>query len=56
MQQIVGTLLYYAIAIDPTMLLALGTLSSQQSKSTKQTYDATLWLLNYANSNPDATI
>ena len=38
-QQIVGTLLYYAIAVDPTMLVALGTLSSQQSKSTEQTYD-----------------
>ena len=55
-QQIVGTLLYYAIAVDPTMLVALGTLSSQQSKSTEQTYDATLWILNYANSNPNATI
>ena len=55
-QQIVGTLLYYAIAVDPTMLFTLGTLSSQQSKATEQTYYETLWLLNYANSNPNATI
>ena len=55
-QQIVRTLLYYAIATDPTMIVALGTLSSQHSKVTKQTYDVTLWLLNYANSNPKATI
>ena len=55
-QQIVGTLLYYAIAVDTTMLVALGNLSSQQSKVTKQTYDATLCLLNYADYNPDTTI
>ena len=34
-QQIVGTLLYYAIAVDPTMLVARGILSSQQSKATE---------------------
>ena len=56
MQQIVGTLLYYAIAVDTTMLVALGILSSEQSKATKKTYDTILWLLNYANSNPNATI
>ena len=39
-QQIVGTLLYYAIAVDPTMLVALVALSSQHSKATKQTYNA----------------
>ena len=55
-QQIVGTLLYYAIAVDPTMLVDLGTLSSQQSKVTGQTYNETLRLLNYADPNPDATI
>ena len=55
-QQIVGTLLYYNISVDPTMIIALGTLSSQQSKATEQTYNATLWILNYADSNPHATI
>ena len=29
-EQIVGTLLYYGLAVDPTMLAALGDLSSQQ--------------------------
>ena len=38
------------------MLVALGTISSQQSKATEQTYNASLWILNYANSNPNATI
>ena len=55
-QQIVGTLLYYAITVDPTMLVALGTLYLLYSKATKNTYNATLWLLNYANFNPDAII
>ena len=55
-QQIVVTLLYYTIAVYPTIPVALVTLSSQQSKATKQTYNVTLWLLNYADSNPNATI
>ena len=36
-QQIIGTLLYYARAIDMTLLAALSTVASQQSKPTKQT-------------------
>ena len=38
------------------MTVSLGTLSSQKSKATKQTYDATLWILNYTDSNPNTTI
>ena len=38
------------------MIVALGNLSSQQSKATEQAYYAILWLLNYANSKPNATI
>ena len=37
-QQVIGTFLYYAIAVDVTMLAALDTLSSQQSKATDKTY------------------
>ena len=36
-EQIVGTFLYYVLAVDPTMLVALGDLSSQQEKSTAKT-------------------
>ena len=32
LQQIIGTLLYYARAVDPTMLAALGTLAAAQTK------------------------
>ena len=55
-QQIIGTLLYYAIAVDPTMLVDIGAMTSQQSKSTQATRDATVWLLNYAAYHPNATI
>ena len=43
-----GTLLYYSIAVDPTMLTALGSISAQQSKGTEKTYADRLWILNYA--------
>ena len=36
MQQIVGTLLYYSIAVDPTMLTALGSITAQQSKGAEK--------------------
>ena len=55
-QQIIGTLIYYAIAVDPTILVAIGAIASQQSKATQATRDATVWLLNYAASHPNATI
>jgi hypothetical protein len=55
-QQIVGTLLYYAMAVNPTMLVALGGLSSDQTRATAKTWDDIVWLLNYAHAHPDATI
>ena len=36
-QKIVGTLLYYAQAVDATMLVALGKISAQQSIATQST-------------------
>ena len=38
------------------MLVSIGAIASQQSKSTQATRDATVWLLNYAASQPNATI
>ena len=35
-QQIVGTLLYYSIAVDPNMLTALGYIAAQQSKARRK--------------------
>jgi len=40
-QQVIGVLLYYVCAIDPTMLIALGTtLATQQANSTQATSEA----------------
>ena len=55
-QQIVGTLLYYSIVVDSAMLTALGSIAAQQAKDTEKTYADTLWLLNYADTHPNAKI
>jgi hypothetical protein len=55
-QQIIGCLLYYALAVDSTFLVGLSDLSSEQSRATTSTSDAIVWLLNYAATHPDATI
>jgi hypothetical protein len=56
LQQIVGTFLYYARAIDSTMLVALGTLASAQTKATLNTEKAITHFLDYAATNPNATV
>jgi hypothetical protein len=54
---IVGTsLLFYAHAIDSTMLVALRSLASAQSGGTQATAKAAAHLLNYAATHPDATL
>ena len=55
-QRVVGKLLYYARAVDPTMLHAINDISLSTSKGTEATLDATTYLLNYAHSNPSAEI
>lgn len=56
LQQIIGVLLYYARMVDMTMLVAIGTIASEQAKGTKKTMDAAIQLLNYAATHPNATI
>ena len=55
-QQIVGTLLYYARVVDPTILPAINDIGSQQSKPTQITVKHLCQLLDYVASNPNATI
>ena len=55
-QQVCGTFLYYAIAIDNTILHALSKASSDQSKATTNTAKQVAKLLNYLASNPQAEI
>jgi hypothetical protein len=55
-QETIGTLLFYGSIIDCTILVALGTIASSQSKGTQATVQAITHLLNYATSHPDAVI
>ena len=54
--QIVDIFVYYNMAIYNTMLVALGTITSQQAKATSTTMAAANMLLDYAASNPIAKI
>jgi Reverse transcriptase (RNA-dependent DNA polymerase) len=54
-QEVLGMLLYYARAVDPMLLTAIGTLSSQQAKGTQKTMSAVTQLLNYCATYPDTT-
>ena len=55
-QEVTGTLLYYARAVDPTMLTALGSIADQQANPTEQTMQKVKQLLDYAASHPDAVL
>ena len=55
-QQVVGSLLYYALAVDCTLLVALGDLAAVQTRATEDTMNKLVWLLNYVASNPNAEI
>ena len=56
LQEVIGTLLYYARAIDSTMLVALDTLASAQAQGTDLTAQAVTQLLNYCATHPDVII
>jgi hypothetical protein len=56
LQQIIGSLLYYARMVDNTLLVALGTIASAQSKGTEATMNAMVQLLNYCATHPNAKI
>jgi hypothetical protein len=47
LQRVMGTFLYYARVVDPTLLHALNDLASAQTKGTQATADAMVHLLNY---------
>ena len=56
LQQIIGVFLYYARAVDSTMLVALGTLAAAQTKATENTNIAVTQFLDYAASFPSAIV
>ena len=55
-QKIVGSTLYYERSVDPTILMALSTLSSEQAKATMQTIKNLHQQLDYLVTHPDATM
>jgi hypothetical protein len=55
-QKVTGSVLYYSRAVDPTVLMPLNDISTEQTKATKKTQAATNQLLDYLATHPDATI
>jgi len=55
-QEVLGTLLFYARAIDSTLLTAIGELATEQAGGTKATMEKLTQLLNYCATHPDAII
>eukprot|EP00956_Cyclotella_meneghiniana_P014140 scaffold21040_cov41-Cyclotella_meneghiniana.AAC.5 len=55
-QQIVGSLLFYARAIDNIILPALSTIASSQANATEQTLKQCEQLLDYCATHPSATV
>jgi hypothetical protein len=55
-QDVIGTLLTYARAVDPTLLAALSAIAARQSNGTWAMADACHQLLDYVATHPDAGI
>jgi hypothetical protein len=56
LQRVVGKFLFYARAVDPTMLHILNHLAASQSGGTQQTISTMTHFLNYCATHPDANI
>ena len=55
-QEVVGSFLYYARAVDPTMLQATNKIASEQAQPTQHVMDQVIHLLRYAATYPDNAI
>ena len=55
-QKIVGSILYYARAVDMTVLMALSSIASEQTKGTERTLEKAYQVLDYLASHPDAVV
>jgi hypothetical protein len=56
LQQLTGMLLYYARDVDPTLIMPINVLTSEQSRATTDTADKVIKLLNYCNTHPETKI
>jgi hypothetical protein len=55
-QKVTGSVLYYARAVDPTVLMPLNDIATEQTQATEKTHTATNQLLDYLAMHPGATI
>jgi hypothetical protein len=55
-QKVTGSVLYYARAVDTTVLLQLNDIATKQTEATEKTQGATNRLLDFLATHPDATI
>jgi hypothetical protein len=55
-QKVTGSVLYYARAVETTVLMPLNDIATEQTKATEKTQAATNQLLDYLATHPDATI
>jgi hypothetical protein len=55
-QRIIGSILYYAQAVDLTVIMALSTIASKQSKGTQNTMLKTKQLMDYLATHPNGTV
>jgi hypothetical protein len=55
-QKVAGSVLYYALAVDPTFLIPLNDIATEQTKATEKTQATTNQLLDYLATHPDAAI
>jgi hypothetical protein len=55
-QKVTGSVLYYARAVDPTVLMPLNDIATEQTKATEKTQAAKNHLLDYLATHPDASI
>jgi hypothetical protein len=55
-QKVTGSVLYYARAVDPTVLMPLNEIATEKTKATEKTQAATNKLLDYLATHPDVTI
>jgi hypothetical protein len=51
LQKLTGTFLYYTRAVDPTLIMPINLLASEQSNATEVTADKVIKLLNYCNTH-----
>jgi hypothetical protein len=55
-QRVIGSILYYASAINLTVLMALSTIASKPARGTENTMLKTKQLLDYLVMHPDMTV